>query len=297
MTVEPLIHIELEQSFARWAASRPDVRAVVVIGSRARTDHPADEWSDLDLLVFTRQPAEYAGQTDWLASIGEVRFTARERITRDDWVPFLAIFSGMRKVDIVFTRIPASCSPLDDLNQLLAASPYPYIFSNGVRVLYDQHPSNASLETPVELVYSPRLPSHGEFTNDVHLFWSYVIHTATLIRHAEWWRAAQLMQVELKSSLLTFIERQARLHFGLEHKVWPRGCYLADWADPRVLAALPQCFFVNSSDDLWHALLAISELFHWLAVEIADGLGFIYPLSSEECARDWINNAYSSHLL
>jgi predicted nucleotidyltransferase len=28
------------------------IRAAVVIGSRARVDHPADEWSDLDVLIF-----------------------------------------------------------------------------------------------------------------------------------------------------------------------------------------------------------------------------------------------------
>ena len=297
MTTEPLTYSQLELAFTRWASSQPDVRAVVVIGSRARVDHPASEWSDLDLLVFTNQPGESVAKTDWLASIGEVQFTARERFARDDWIPLVVIFTGMRKVDIVFTLIPSSCSPHDELNNVLAASPYPHVFSHGIKILYDRYPSNTSIALPLGLGYSPSLPSQDEFTNDVNLFWVHAIHTGILIQCGERWRACNQLQVELKGSLLIFIERQARLHYGMEHKIWPRGCYLEDWADQRILAALPQCFSGNPSCNLWQALMATCDLFHWLAVEVAGGLGYIYPTASESCTREWINCAYTSDLL
>ena len=34
---------QIEQRFAAWAQTQPDIRAAMVVGSRARTDHPADE--------------------------------------------------------------------------------------------------------------------------------------------------------------------------------------------------------------------------------------------------------------
>ncbi len=40
---------------ADWARSRDDVRAVVVVGSQARTDAPADRWSDLDVAPLRRR--------------------------------------------------------------------------------------------------------------------------------------------------------------------------------------------------------------------------------------------------
>ena len=39
----------LIESFTTWAAYEDNVRTAVIIGSRARSDHPADEWSDLDI--------------------------------------------------------------------------------------------------------------------------------------------------------------------------------------------------------------------------------------------------------
>lgn len=35
-----------------WAKDREDIKAIVIIGSRARDNVPADKWSDLDLVIF-----------------------------------------------------------------------------------------------------------------------------------------------------------------------------------------------------------------------------------------------------
>lgn len=37
---------ELIERSVKWAESRSDIRAAVIMGSRARVDHPADEWAD-----------------------------------------------------------------------------------------------------------------------------------------------------------------------------------------------------------------------------------------------------------
>ena len=44
---------QLEDRFVTWAKGRPDIRAAIVIGSRARRERPADAWSDLDIVFFT----------------------------------------------------------------------------------------------------------------------------------------------------------------------------------------------------------------------------------------------------
>jgi aminoglycoside 6-adenylyltransferase len=42
-----------------WAAARADVHAAVLVGSQARTDTPADEYSDADVMLFVDDPAPY----------------------------------------------------------------------------------------------------------------------------------------------------------------------------------------------------------------------------------------------
>ena len=59
MNQPALTYEQLEQNCIAWAQAQPDIRAAIVVGSRARLDHPADEWSDLGLILFTTTPAAY----------------------------------------------------------------------------------------------------------------------------------------------------------------------------------------------------------------------------------------------
>ncbi|MCL4301757.1 MAG: nucleotidyltransferase domain-containing protein [Anaerolineae bacterium] len=57
---------QLKHRLVAWIATQPNLRAILVVGSQARRDHPADEWSDLDLMVFATDFSPYLTQTDWL---------------------------------------------------------------------------------------------------------------------------------------------------------------------------------------------------------------------------------------
>ena len=62
---------QLEDRVIAWAKSQSDIRAILVIGSRARRDFPADEWSDLDLMIFATDFEKYLASDSWLDDIGE----------------------------------------------------------------------------------------------------------------------------------------------------------------------------------------------------------------------------------
>ena len=57
-------------SFARWASTQPDIRAVGLVGSHAR--NAANESSDIDLVIITDHPNKYLKQTEWTRSFGTV---------------------------------------------------------------------------------------------------------------------------------------------------------------------------------------------------------------------------------
>lgn len=61
---------QLTEKLIQWAQTEENVRAAIVIGSRARLDHPADEWSDLDVLIFAYDPEPYLTTSNWLHHIG-----------------------------------------------------------------------------------------------------------------------------------------------------------------------------------------------------------------------------------
>ncbi len=45
-----IFYEKIERNFISWAQTVEDIRAAFIVGSRARKDHPADEWSDMDII-------------------------------------------------------------------------------------------------------------------------------------------------------------------------------------------------------------------------------------------------------
>ena len=84
-----------------WGAGRDDLRAIVVVGSHARSDHPADPWSDLDLIFMARRPKRYLDQSDWVVEIEPPWLTVLEPTLVGGEQIFHLTFAGGTKVDLV----------------------------------------------------------------------------------------------------------------------------------------------------------------------------------------------------
>ncbi|HUS15506.1 MAG TPA: aminoglycoside 6-adenylyltransferase, partial [Chloroflexia bacterium] len=104
---------ELGAAIVAWAWARPDIRAVLAIGSRARRAHPADEWSDLDLLLLTTDSRAYNNDA-WLSALGVVWVALVEEANPGD-PDVQAIFAGGIKGDFTFVTIENADRPLDAL--------------------------------------------------------------------------------------------------------------------------------------------------------------------------------------
>ncbi len=67
-------YAEIINKLIDFAAETDAVRAVIAIGSRTRTETPADEYSDLDLIIVTREPETwFSGEIP--AGFGNVRIS------------------------------------------------------------------------------------------------------------------------------------------------------------------------------------------------------------------------------
>ena len=64
-------------NFIKWGESSDKLYTAIIVGSQARTDHPADEYSDIDIVMFVDDPACFLSSDQWLKDIGEyhVSFT------------------------------------------------------------------------------------------------------------------------------------------------------------------------------------------------------------------------------
>jgi predicted nucleotidyltransferase len=63
----PELHQKWLDQFVEWAKPRNDIRVTMVFGSQAqKKESLADDWSDLDIAIFTSKPGLYTRSNSWM---------------------------------------------------------------------------------------------------------------------------------------------------------------------------------------------------------------------------------------
>lgn len=279
-------YAQIENNVRAWLPTRSDIRAAAVIGSHGRTGtYAADNSADYDLLLVTTTPDSYK-QMDWLHAFGRVVsavFDPNDHVAFAYSLDFFTLYADGHDVDI-------SVLPYDYVQRLIHDPPtrekdfvhlITPVFADGIRPLFDPEqlipPLAAVFDDPVP--FEP--PSSAAFVDLVENFWQRVVRISKKLRAgrlhaAHRWSAAQT------NDLMQLVEWHARLRRNLPPTTWYRDKYVEQWADPRVIAALPQIYPHYDAADIQRALFATMDLFRCLARETAQALGYPYPDSDAQ---------------
>ncbi|MBN2499677.1 MAG: aminoglycoside 6-adenylyltransferase [Anaerolineales bacterium] len=274
--------------FVKWAEKEENIRAAFVIGSRARVDdHPADEWSDLDVIVLVEDHRVLIDDPGWLHQIGNPRITFVERTPDGEAYELRVLFDGGLDVDF-------APDPIVEFRRMLKEGFTPLyqdLMGRGVRFLVDKDQLTDEL-VEVNVARKPWIPpDEGEFLNLCNDFWYHTVWTAKKLRRGELWWGKSCCDNYLKHLLLRMLEWQARLSQP-NADTWMRGRFLEEWADARLVAALPALFAHYNSEDVWRALFATLNGFRIVAIEAAQKLGYLYPAEADKYATKLVDELF-----
>ena len=120
---------EFLTTFVGWAAVRPDIHAIALVGSYARGT--ASDTSDVDLIIITDDPEAYLGDPSWSDTFGAViRF---EREAYGKVTSLRAWYGNGLEVEYGFTDLMWVEEPLDEGTR--------QVISTGLQVLFEREGS------------------------------------------------------------------------------------------------------------------------------------------------------------
>ncbi|MEW6718534.1 MAG: aminoglycoside 6-adenylyltransferase [Chloroflexota bacterium] len=281
-----LAYEHLIERFIAWAETCSDIRAAVVVGSRASVDRPADEWADLDVVVVTTDPETYLAKVDWLENLGNVWITLLEPTATGQGMERRALFEG--GLDVDFTIVP------QEMFRRVMRDPQTIdVLRRGVRVLLNKDGlMPEGIPSPIEPP-SSRPPTRTEFDEMINDFWYHAVWTTKKLKRGELWTAKLCCDGYMKRLLLRMLEWHTRAMNGWHHDTWHNGRFLEVWADSRTLQGLRGAFAHYDEDDVRRALLATVDLFRWLAIETAEQLSYPYPTLADEHATELVRKLLS----
>jgi aminoglycoside 6-adenylyltransferase len=271
--------------FTDWASGETSIRAAMIVGSRARTERPADAWSDLDVVVFTAMPAQLLDGDAWLARLGTPVITFLEGTAVGAWKERRVLFEGA--VDVDFAVIPAG-----DLGAMAAAAKdgslpgdLVDVVRRGVHILIDK---GGDLHRLVATATDAPLPASAppdqdRFAQVVSDFWYHAVWIAKKLRRGEIVVAHECIESNQRRLVLTLI----RWHAGMHRPIWHGARFLEDWADPRAMRMLPETWARHERADIIRANQAMMDLVAMLSGEIAKAYSLTIPPDAERAARAW----------
>jgi len=237
----------LEQ-LASWGRDRADVHAVVLVGSQARADVPADEFSDFDVGLVVEDVAPYSDSAKWLDVFGDVLLTFVEPAAVGGLLERRALFVSGLEVD--FALVPARVVGGLSGNPGAAA-----VLARGYRLLYDELGLAGQFAAAEQ-----GAPMAADLTQLAHDFWYHALWAAKKLRRGETYVAKQACDCYLKALLVELLGVDARLREpGLD--TWHSGRFLERWATPQDLAELGETFASYEAADVARAIKATAELF------------------------------------
>lgn len=305
---------QLEERFVAWANTRPDIRAAIVVGSRARVERPADEWSDLDIVFFTNNPQYYLSNTDWLESISNPLVTfvqntpvggQRERRVLFDSglnVDFTIVSNAEARLLVCLLRLRKRFPQLLELlpkeksrKMMQKIADFAGIIRRGMRVLVDKDGVTVHLPLINDGSFSPVLPkpSESEFLAVLNEFWYFAVLMTKKLRRGELWTASRINNCAMKDLLLQMLEWHARAINNWDYDTWHAGSFIEHWADPRAVNSLSNVFAHYNREDMRNSLWATMDTFRWLAVETAADLNFPYPTVTDERVKSLLDTYLS----
>ncbi len=273
-------YADLENRIHQWALDRADIRAILIVGSRARDQHSADTFSDLDLILLTTDIRLYHTDRSWLETFGTVLLAAVD--TLDNGVTeWIVVYEAVLKGDFAFFQITDG----DSLADQLVNFPFQNVLARGMRVLVDKYPQSKSLIFPLG---SFHMPTADQFAQVVANFWIVVTRVAKFIQRGDLWRAVTMLYCKMRFYLVTLFEWHAHVIQGLDYDTWYDGRFLGEWLDESTLARLPDLFARYDAADLRLALQNMVILFRRLAQVVARNLGYDYPQSADDQITVWL---------
>lgn len=274
-----IFYEEFEKRLTNYAALREDIRAVAVIGSRARLEHPADLWSDMDIIIYSKTLEYYLGHPDWISELGEVLCSFQFQSAGNDRER-LTLFEGGWQVDFVIHTYEELC-------RYSSESITPKNFYRGVKILIDKDRLCESLLPDHFQPPKGLLLSEQYFYQIANMFWFSSLYIGKQLMRGEVW-GALMRDHDSKGLLLQMIEWTEKLRHGETYDTWHGGRFLYLWSSPEIQEALSRTFGRYDRKDAWNALSESAKLFLSLSKEVSEKMHYSRPEKLERFVLSWV---------
>ncbi len=273
----------------RWADHKDAIRAVLLTSTRARPGAPVDAFSDYDAVLVVEDVRPFFEDRSWLRDFGEVLVAYWDEIEPDPDHGVGQTGNVVQYADGL--KIDFRLWPVALLRRIADAPTLTDELDAGYAVLLDKDGLTTWMRPPTYEAHVPDRPDEDAYLTWVNDFFSDAPYVAKFLRRDELFPAKWRLDYEMKHVYLRrMLEwRMERDHGWSEPTDW-MGKGLKKRLPPEVWEELEGTYAGAGIAENWEALFRTMALFRRVATEVAEDLGYSYPLDLDERVTAYVRS-------
>lgn len=264
----------------KFAEQDERIRAVGMNGSRTNLKVPKDPFQDYDIVYFVTDMDSFINRVDWIKVFGELIIMQRPDHSvlypsnRDQYA-YLMLFTDGNRIDLTLWPVEKSNEWIQD--------------DKLAKVLLDKDSIFPMLPSPTEQDYWVNKPSQQLFDDCTNEFWWVSTYVAKGLWRNEILYAMDHLQI-IRNMLLKMLEWKIGIETDFTISIGKNGKYLEKYLEKEIWNTLLNTYPKGNIDDIWDALLTMTNLFEQITLEVANRLQFNYSFTEVKKVRAYLEH-------
>jgi aminoglycoside 6-adenylyltransferase len=267
---------EVLNQLINYAQSNDRVRAVLLNGSRVNSNVKQDIFCDYDIIFVVTEPSYFLQKRDWIQNFGELIILQQNTLHdhNEEGYIFLMLFTDGIRIDLSFRD---------------AMSINNYIDDSLTKVLLDKDNFIKELDSPNDSSYFTRKPVQSEYEDVVNDIWWCSTNVAKGLRREELPYAKYMFDVVVRDGMVKMLAWYVGSNHDWCINTGKAGRWLEDFLPAEVWEEFASTYAGADYSEIWDALIRAGRLTRKVGIELADKLGYEYPLEEDRNVMEYLN--------
>lgn len=277
------------KAIIEWARKNGDIRVVLLTSSLVNPLAIVDEFSDLDIELIFEDINPYVTDKQWLSLFGTPISVVEEDISyfEGKHAMKMVLYADHVKVDFKLYR-------KTEFLEEVKAPELQEDWDLGYKVLLDKDGLTRELKPPTYQSVLIKKPSEKKYNQVLNDFWWDTTYVAKCLVRDEIFYAKFMSENELRSGyLIQLLEWYIASEHNWNITTNKYGRYFKRYLPADLWQKIEKTFSGSSIEDNWNALFAFADVAHYYGTNLAEKLGYTYPLSHEQDVRKYLEHMRS----
>lgn len=269
---------EIQTLIIDTAKSDPDIRAVLLNGSRANPNITPDKYQDFDIVYLVNNLSRFTDKHRWIQIFGEIlicQFPDDMNLTahpaekpKPVGLHYLMQFKDGNRIDLTLF-------PLDKLE-----TDFP---TDSLTIVWlDKDQLFTGIARASDVDYLIQKPTQKQFSDTCNEFWWVSLYVAKGLLRSEITYAKEMLETVVRPMFMNMVEWHIGTQTNFAVSFGKGGRFMQQYLPDDQYRDILSTYSDHQIENNWKALLLMTELFAQFTKTVAARLHFSYNLSEEE---------------